>query len=167
MQNSLADIVDFVRKGDFSQKNEGQLRSMIQTLRNWHASYKEPEAASLISAVEKEIERRQSEAKHLELIEQEKRGVEQAKILHRESVADSDIKHREQIAESRYANRLSVVAIVVAVLAVAIAILGWRFPRAPHEMNQTQSIPKPTPAPPASNTTTSISLPNTNGNPAR
>ena len=124
---------------------------MIQVLRNWQASYKDPEAASLISAGEKEIERRQSESQHRELIARENQRIEETKALHLESAAASDKKHREQIAESRYANRLSVLAIVVAVVAAAIAILGWRFPRAPLDTNQSHEIRSPASPEPLTN----------------
>ena len=54
MANGIGETVDFVRKGDFSQTNEGQLRSTIRSLRNWQ----DPEAQSLIDALENEIARR-------------------------------------------------------------------------------------------------------------
>ncbi|MEI9960150.1 MAG: hypothetical protein WDM76_03160 [Limisphaerales bacterium] len=75
----------------------------------------------------------------IEIQESEKRTLEVQEKFRRELAADADKKHKEQIGESRYANRLSVVAIGVAVVATAIAILGWRFPRETHELNQTEA----------------------------
>lgn len=121
VQNTLADIVDFVRKGDFSEKNEGQLRSIIQVLRNWQASYKAPEAASLISFVESEIERRRADAKHQELVSQQERlhqkHIEETKNLHRESSVEGKTQHKQSLHIERWILGFAIATFVVATLA--------------------------------------------------
>ncbi len=101
------------------------------------------EASRSIEAIHRELERRE--------VEQAKKDSGAAAQIgaqrHQETVA----LDRETIEASHYSNRLSVWAIVVALAALAIAILGWMFPREPHAGSPKESTPVEYPAPFATN----------------
>src|SRR6266516_6242214 len=96
-------------------------------------------------------------------------GIAIAQLLDAMNQRDEALRHaeatalsRQEIAASHRSNRLAIVAIVVAVVALAVAILGWMFPRQPLATGHAASAIPPAPATIPTNTAPVISLPATN-----
>ena len=124
MANELADVVNFVRKGNFSETTEERLRSMIQTLRSW----RDPESDSLISAIENELARRHKAGLQEGANAVQKSAMEQGRAHHTETIGKlNDLKKSvDQLANARTVDKwILIVGAVAAIAGIVGAILAF------------------------------------------